>query len=229
MTQLSVYPTIDSTMDYGSPDTNFGQSSTIGQGVTIAGGQKSAVRRAIVNFDVSAVPVSAVITHARLVRNIATADASQHSVRIARCTRPTQWTESGVTWNKYDGVSNWITGGGEHDDITPAAVSFVEATGPGPHEVSGLGGFVRDALDLRNGIVSLIFRNDNEAPQVSQRSSWGAGALWYLVIDYNVTSEPVRRSLDPQASGRRPAAPRAPSGGSRPSEPSQPNPGRRNP
>ncbi len=173
MAQLTVTPTIDSTMDFGSPDTNFGQGATIGQGVLISGGSKNAVRRAIANFDVSAVPVSAVISQATMRRAITLADASQHSVRIARCTRPAQWTENGVTWNRYDGTNAWVTGGGEYDDVTPAAVSFVEAVTPGQHEISGLAGFVRDALDHRSGVVSLLFRNENEAPWCrSARPGW---------------------------------------------------------
>jgi hypothetical protein len=227
MAQLIVNPAIDSTMDYVSLDTNYGQSSTIGQGVLIAGGQKGALRRAIANFDVSAIPVAAVITQAKLQRTLTLADPSPHSVRIARCTRPTQWTENGVTWNKYDGVNAWTTGGGDYDDATPAAVSYVEAVAPGPHEITGLGGFVRDALDLRNGIVSLLLRNGNEAPAVSERSTWLAATFWHLVIDYNVTAEPGRRSALVAARSRRPSAPRAPPGGRRPSRPSIGREGRR--
>lgn len=223
MTQLTVTPARDSYMDYGSPDTNYGQSSTIAQGVLIVGGQKSAVRRAIANFDVSSIPVQAAITQAKMQRLLTLADPSSHSVRIARCTRPTQWTEDGVTWNKYDGVNAWIFGGGEYDDVTPAAVSFVEAVAAGTHEVTGLGGFVRDALDLRSGVVSLLLRNENEAPAQSERSTWLAGGFWKLIIDYDVSGEPGRRNTGIEASGRRP---RAPSEGRTPSRPPRPRKGR---
>ncbi len=227
MPQLIVSPTIDSYMDFKSPDTNFGQSNTIQQGVFNLGGAKDSVRRAIANFNVSAIPVAAVIAAAKLQRTLTLADASQHSVRIARCTRPAQWTENGVTWNKYDGVSAWITGGGEYDDVTPPAVSYVEAVATGPHEITGLGGFVRDALDLRSGIVSILFRNENEAPAVSQRSTWLAATFWTLVIDYNVTGEPGRRRSLTDAPARRPRTPRAPAEGRRPLEPSTGREGRR--
>jgi len=227
MPQLIVTPTIDSTMDYGSPDTNFGQSGTISQGVLIAGGSKNAVRRAIANFDVSPIPISAVIAQARMRRAISLADVSQHSVRIARCARPAQWTENGVTWNRYDGTNAWITGGGEYDDLTPAAVSFVEAVAPGQHEIAGLAGFVRDALDLRSGVVSVVLRNENEAPLVSERSNWLAGTFWELIIDYNVTADPGRRSAIDDDSARSGTRPSVPSEGQRPARPSSGKGGRR--
>ena len=226
MPQLIVTPALDSYMDYKSPDTNYGQSLTISQGVLIAGAEKSAVRRAIANFDVSAIPVEAVITQATMQRNLTLADPSIHSVRIARCTRPTQWTENGVTWNKYDGVNAWTSSGGEFDDVTPAAVSFVEAVATGPHEVSGLGGFVRDALDLRNGVVSLLLRNENVTPAQSERSVWLAASFWKLVIDYDVGGEPARRNSGGDASGRRPRAARVPSEGRPPARPRRAREGR---
>ena len=61
MTQLTVTPTIDSYMDYKSPDTNFGQSFTISQGVIYLGGDKDFYYKAIANFDVSDIPVDAII------------------------------------------------------------------------------------------------------------------------------------------------------------------------
>jgi hypothetical protein len=219
MPQLLATPVSDSFMDFANPDTNYGQSATIAQGVLIVGAQKSEARRAIVNFDVASIPAGAAIAQAKMQRLLTLTDSEGHSIRIARCTRPTQWTEQGVTWNTYDGVGAWITGGGEYSDGTPPAVSFAEAQQTGLHEVFGLGGFVRDALDNRGGIVSLILRNENEAPVESQRSAWVAGAFWKLIVDYDVSAEPGRRQARAQGSGRRPSMgrrPPAPSAGARP-------------
>lgn len=213
MAQLTVTPTIDSYMNFISPDTNYGSDTQIKQGVFIAGANKQYLNRAIVNFDVSAISSQAVITQAKMQRNLSLVENTNQSVRIARCTRPTEWTQSGVTWNKYDGVNNWVTGGGEYDDVTPAAVSYVEAGQIGLHEIFGLGGFVEDALTNRAGIVSLIFRNEDEAPTETQRSTWLAGSFWKLIIDYNLSGELGR--LDPSGEGpgpgaRRPVRPRRP-------------------
>lgn len=226
MAQIAVSASIDSFMDYASPTTNYGAGSTINQGVLIAGGTKSQVRRAIANFDVSAVPLSAVINAASMRRVITVPAAGQHGVRIARCTRPAQWTEGGVTWNTYNGTNAWVTGGGEYDDITPAAVSFIETNLGGAHLLGGLAGFVRDAIDLRSGVVSLLLRNEQEAPLVTERSAWLAGASWQLLIDYNVASEPGRRSAT--TGGRVPVArPRSPSAGRAPHRPTTPHEGSR--
>jgi hypothetical protein len=221
MPQLVVTPVHDSYYDYGSPNTNYGASTSILMGVVIAGGIKTQVLRAIANFDVSAIPSSAVIAQAKMQRALTLVDPRSHTVKIDRCTRPAQWTENGVTWNKYDGVTPWTFQGGDFDEGTPPAISFLEAMAAGQHEVTGLGGFVRDALDLHNGIVSLIMRNENEGPAQTEHSAWLAGALWKLIIDYDVTGDPGRRSVSIKGPGRRPTAPSTASTGSQPSRPSE--------
>jgi hypothetical protein len=210
MAQLIAGASIDSFIDIHSPNTNYGPAGAIELGVLIAGGIKTQDRRAIVNFDVSSIPATASITQARMERTVSAVDSDGHSVRVTRCTRPPQWTENGVTWFSYDGVNNWTVQGGDLDAATPPAVSFAEAAQPGVHVVSGLGGFVRDALDLRNGIVSLLLHNTDEAAAETERSSWLAGAFWKLIVDYETARDLGRRSTGRSQGARGPRQPRAP-------------------
>ncbi len=216
MTQVAVPAMRDSYVNAVAPDSNYGASSLIAMGVLILGGSKGQVNRPIANFDISAVPASAVILGAKMRRNITVVDASGHACSILRCTRPAQWTENGVTWNKYDGMTAWTAGGGDYDAVTPTPVSYNEPLAAGDHEIPGLDGFVRDAIALRGGIVSLIMKNDNEAPSVSQRSFWYSGSSWQLVIEY----EAARAAGDRMSFGSR--RPRAPARAARPSRPRRP-------
>lgn len=225
MTQLVVTPSIDSTMSQKDPDTNFGALGTIGCGILRAGGAKDDTNHAIANFDVSAIPLDAIISGAVMHRLITLADPSPHSIDIQRCTRPTQWTENGVTWNKYDGVTVWTSGGGDRDNTTPPTLTEVEPVAPGPYDVSGLGGFVRDALDNRNGIVSIIISNTDGDPPSTQRTKWLAQSFWTITIDYTLATAPVQepgRRGSIRNQGGRPARPFPPAQAQRPVRPYAP-------
>lgn len=232
MTQLTVTPTIDSFMDFSNPTTNYGSNVSIALGVLFAGGSKTAVRRPIANFDVSAIPVDAEIDAAELRVTVTLADSDPFQAIVERCTRPTTWTELGVTWNRYDGVNNWTLGGGDYDLINevPPAVPFDAANASGPFVIEGLSAFVRDALDNRSGIVSLIIHNADENPIVSHRNVWLSGAFWSLVTDYTEAAAavppPGRRSRlrtrDPRAA--RPAGVFRPAAPARPVRPRRPAP-----
>ncbi len=212
MPQLTISATKDSLMNAVSPDTNYGANPSVAMGVLILGGGKTQLNRAIGYFDISGLPANAFVQSAKMRRSLTFVDPTGHACTIYRCTRPAQWTESGVTWNKYDGVSAWTAAGGDYDASTPPPISYHEPLASGAHEIPGVGGFVQDAIALRGGVVSVIMKNDNEAPSASQRSTWQAGASWQLVIDYEALAlgGPERVSLGsrrPRAARRATAAP----------------------
>ncbi len=222
MPQLAVTSAKDSSMNGPSPDTNYGASDTISMGILIAGGSKSQLFRAIVNFDLAALPAGAVVQSAKMQRALTLIDPDGHACRILRCVRASQWTENGVTWNKYDGVNPWTAAGGDWDASTPAPISYIEPLALGVHEIYGLGQFVSDAIAQRGGIVSLIMKNDDEAPNRSQRSQWLAGSFWKLVIDYNQPALPAGLEAPATSSGRRPARPRHAALAAAPHQPERP-------
>jgi len=94
------------------------------------------VKRSLILFNLSSIPYNAYIFNANLQITVGT--AKSQTVNIYRLTH--NWTEgnntanSGATWNKYDGVTNWGTSGGDYDSSTvhgsfsPASTGLKEVT-----------------------------------------------------------------------------------------------------
>ena len=209
MATLTVPATIDSYMSEAQRTTNFGAAPYAIHDVFYVGGAKIQWRRGIGNFDVSEL-AGATIDSAKLVRGVLYLVNGGYQAILSRCTRPADWAEHEVTWEQYRAGVPWTIVGGDFDDTgPPAALRYTEPSDLGEHEVPGLEPFVTDALENRNGMVSLITRLANEAPGVSTQSGWHtreAGSQgWRLIIDYSpaVPPSPGRRS--PQRSRRAPA------------------------
>ncbi|MGI9232620.1 MAG: DNRLRE domain-containing protein, partial [Woeseiaceae bacterium] len=100
--------------------------------------------RALLQFDLSGLPPTATIQSAtlELYLNSATSADVVEAHRLLR-----DWTESGVTWDTYDGANSWATPGGDYDpgitasfladsigpkslDITETAKAWVEGSLP---------------------------------------------------------------------------------------------------
>lgn len=167
MATATIYADIDSHMDYENPDINSGTAVNLRIGTLYAGEVKTNAWRPILNFDVSAL-IGKTINTTKLTREIFAASPGGFSSYLSRCTRPSTWTEGGVTWNKYDGTNTWTAGGGDFDDTgPPAKIDYTEANSTGPHDIIGLKALVDDALDNRSGILSIILRPVVGDPEVS--------------------------------------------------------------
>jgi hypothetical protein len=230
MPELTIVADIDSYMDGHDPDSNFGAGALINMGTVYQGGDKDALNRAIASFDVSQLAGETILA-AEMRRALTLTAGAGADVTIYRCTRPAQWTENGVTWNKYDGSHDWASAGGDYDATTPAPVGYTIPEDAGNHTVAGLKGFIDDALLNRNGIVSIIIRLDDEVPEATQRELWHHGAYptealaWRLVVEYVSIATGPRRGTSERVGGkgprrqrlpRRPATGRPPRQGHRP-------------
>lgn len=186
MAQLTVAASIDSHMDHCNPDTNYGTEGLVMLSVLYTGEVKSRLCRPIGNFDVSAIPAGATIDEARLVHDVQLA-GNGATFLIARCIRAGAWTELGVTWNKWDGVNNWISPGGDYSTTTPPWVPASLPADTGTFESPDVESFVTDAIAYRNNIVSVIYKLLDENPETPQWMYFSAGNQanpWKLVIDY---------------------------------------------
>jgi len=96
---------IDTTLYSDLTSTNFGTDTALD-----ALCSTSERRRALVQFDVSSIPSGSHVVSATL-EFTARASVVGEAVDIYRMT--VGWTETGATWNKYDGSSNWSTAGGD--------------------------------------------------------------------------------------------------------------------
>jgi hypothetical protein len=189
MPLMSVPVAIDSHLDgnpVGDQSVNYGTEQLVTCGVEHPGA-KSNLRRAIMNFDVNPL-AGRTISAASLWRYVTQIDGSSQVIRVSRCTRPSTWTETGVTWAKYDGSNNWTTGGGDFDDATPASFTYTEDTFLW-RELTGFKALIDDAIASRGGIVSIILRNTDENPGVTRFAGWnGKNATVnnpYLLVDHD--------------------------------------------
>jgi len=178
----TIYCSKDSMMDKLDPDANY-NLDFCRVGPSYSGGSKDTLFRSIGNFDVSSL-AGATISAAELHRQIISVSTGGFGAKIARCTRPSTWTEDGVTWNKYDGVNAWTAGGGDLD--AGLEFAYLEASANGDHVITGLGALVDDALANRSGVVSVILRIQTD-PGVSAFVDFMSRentTNWRFVVDY---------------------------------------------
>ncbi len=231
MAELTFLPVRDSRMQ-GAPEfaheANYGSAPTLRHVVLYAGGSKSTWERTIVDFDVSELAEATIIA-AKLVREITSAGSGNGpEAKLSRCTRAGEWVESQVTWLRYKSGADWTKAGGDFDDTGPPAVlTYDEPTATGEHEIGGLLPFVEDAIKSWGGIVSLITRLSDEAPDVDTGATWfakGRPESWRLVVEY-VPPDPGRRTTPtrvPAGQSRRPHPPASATGEVSPARPQPP-------
>lgn len=183
-------PAIDSWMDgaSGNQDDNHGAATSLELGPAFAGADKTKLARAIVNFNVAPIAGSGyTAAELRVYRSGSSGDP--FAATIYRCTRPSTWTEGGVTWLKYNGSSSWTAGGGDYDASTPAPIAFT-ALNAGWNIITGMKPFVDDAISSRGNLVSLILRANDENPGTTRwvatnsREGTQAGEIVRLMVFY---------------------------------------------
>ncbi|HYE60017.1 MAG TPA: fibronectin type III domain-containing protein [Candidatus Kapabacteria bacterium] len=106
--------TIDSQLNNGAKTTNYGSNTTM----TVQEWAGTNQIRMVVKFDLSFIPASSTITAATLKLYQSSFAGTPNSQHVHRLTR--DWTESGVTWNRYDGTNSWTTVGGDYSSTVTA-------------------------------------------------------------------------------------------------------------
>lgn len=69
--------------------------------------------RIILFFNISSIPLNSIINNATLELYLSGGTGSNFNLGIYRITK--HWTETGVTWNTYDGTNAWTAAGGDYD------------------------------------------------------------------------------------------------------------------
>lgn len=140
------------------PDTNFGYDAT--SDILYSWTAKTYAFRTILVVDLSTLIGEIVESTSELYLRASSVLATTPAT-IYRITQAGV-TEDGASWNKYDGVNNWATAGGDYS--TPS-VPFTYPAAAGDISITGaaLAALIQDALDSRSGILRMIARVDTEA------------------------------------------------------------------
>lgn len=143
-------------------NTNYGTSTDMRVGDY--GIPKNTLGRAIINYDISELSGETLVSAKMLLGILSPIFGEDMDCLISRCTRPDDWVETEVTWNDYKDDTPWTVAGGDKDATTPTPVAFTGPTEVGvSFEISPLLAFAQDALDNRNGVVSVIIEGNTEA------------------------------------------------------------------
>jgi len=120
--------TKDSYLSSLSANTNYGSLESIKLHYNSSLGYHY---RIIIHFDISDLPSETSVQEADM--NLYLYEIGVHASQnmtgyFNRLTR-TNWTEAGVTWNKYDGTNNWTTAGGDYTTDDQSSASLPNTAG----------------------------------------------------------------------------------------------------
>src|SRR3990167_4185620 len=185
---VTVAVTRDADFNLANPDTNHGSSLQCFIEVLYSGGEKSFDYRQIGLFDLSATGLTAAqVENARLVLTEDTfaTNGVPFQAEVRRCTR-TNWTEAGVTWNKYDGTNNWTVAGGDMTTVDATSFTVYSQAVGNVWYINDLAPLVKDAITNRSNLLSIeIFVYANNITSYAEWTAKEGGAnKWYLEINY---------------------------------------------
>jgi hypothetical protein len=113
----------DTTIRSDQPDTNYATTATLKVGTL--GGYAG---HGLLQFDLSSIPQSAVVTGGTLSLWVAVDNATASGTLCVYRVKQ-NWTESGATWNSYDGTNPWNTAGAYSvDDVEQTSIGCKTTT-----------------------------------------------------------------------------------------------------
>jgi len=152
-------PNMDSYIQEDQANTNYGTANTLR---VRAYASLTRTRRTLTFFHLGSIPAGSTIDLARL--DLYYFDKSGNDpvgrTYYTYFVDSHNWTENGVTWNKYDGVSNWDSAGGDYDttagasDTVPNSYTWMNWT---------VTEIVRSWMNSSNNNYGFITKDSNEA------------------------------------------------------------------
>lgn len=173
---------LDTSIIQGSPNSN---RNTLDLNIGERFGA-SILMRALIKFDLSTLPSSALISSTTL-SLYANFDGSNNSRDLRVYRQKKAWTETGATWNKYDGTNNWTTAGGfdsadcEQTDIGSRTFSASETINQ--FKDWSLTPTTKAGLDLGNGwLMKADTESDDEYQFADSENATAANRPKFVVV-----------------------------------------------
>lgn len=177
---------IDTRISSTSATTNFG---TAANGLLGEVNSAASIQRMLFKFDLSGLPSAALISSAVL-SLYAVADFATNAPTFLIYRQLRAWTELGVTWNKYDGITDWQSAGGfgaadcEQASIGSAVLTATETLNV--FKDFTLTPTSKAALDLGNGWLIKSQAELNDAYQFNFSDHASSSTRPTLVIIYTL-------------------------------------------
>lgn len=175
--------------DGTSADINYGASSAIFVGESNAA---AAIYRGLIKFDLSSLAGATILSAGIYITPYVDYSDNTRALRVFRLLRA--WTESGVTWNKYDGVNAWGTSGGfnatdcEQTDIGSVSILATQTLDT-PILISLDAAKVQEWVDgvlANNGLLLKMDTETNDMFGYASSSYATANLRPQLVIGYTI-------------------------------------------
>jgi hypothetical protein len=175
MPQIDARASADTAIFSGNPDATLGNATEV-----FVGNDASNSQRALLRFDLTAVPAGATVVSCLLDVHVVTLNQAGPG-QVYRV-KQTAWSETAATWNRYDGVNAWTTAGAFN--ATEAMSDVVVTAGPdgpigyaappsgGAFTFPDLSPLCQDALANRGGQLDLLFKQDADAPGATAEFSF---------------------------------------------------------
>src|SRR5262245_25754957 len=141
-------------------------------------------QRPLMRFTLGGAPAGATVLACTLIVQADVVEAPLPG-HVFRVTQP-GWTETGATWNRYDGINPWATPGGDVD--ATSGIAFTPPAAPGPFAFPDLTPLCEDAIAARGGRLDLLIRQDAETPGTPRHQ-------WSLVTSDDTASPSLRPEL----------------------------------
>lgn len=193
MAIITIQASKDAYIDEDHASTNYGSSTRLKVGYekdsyshSIAGTEK----RALIGFDLSAIPENALIVDAHLYVNVAMAGAYT-ATYIYRVTGA--WTENGVTWNNQPSTTSV-------DKSYYSVIEFSDGTG---WDSDGVKTLLSSMLANNSDSMMILIREFDSNDHISEFYSSEGGYAPYLEVEYadveNIKIAPDAGAIDKTA------------------------------
>jgi len=148
--------TADTWINAYNPTTNYGTSANLN-----LINWSPYIYRSLFYFDISDIPNQATFTQGDFTVCMSSDVDFTTTIAVYRLTK-SNWTETGATWNKYDGTNAWTTAGGDYTTTNGVSMSCsIPNTSTPPPWTFSAPALIQDCYNTFNKQVHLIMLEPN--------------------------------------------------------------------